>query len=351
MTTSPVRALEELEDLTPVLFGHAAFQYLNAGCELGLFDLLHDTPDLTKEHVGRELALAARATDILLLGTTALGLTTVREDGRYRDAPVIEHLFTDGRWPRFTSVVAFEAHIVYEAQADFTASLRENGNVGLRRIRGTGRDLYHRLAENPELERVFYRYMRAWSELSNPLLLAHGGFAAAGSVLDVGGGDAVNAIALARTHPHLRITILELPATTPLARRRIEDSGLADRITVHEGDMFQDPFPAADRVLFAHQLVIWDAHENLALLQQAHKALPEGGQVVVFSSFSDDRGDGPLMAALDSVYFASLPARGGMIHPWYRYEQWLTEAGFDPTGITRTVAASWTPHGIVTAVK
>ncbi|MFE4513376.1 methyltransferase, partial [Kitasatospora sp. NPDC056783] len=160
---------------------------------------------------------------------------------------------------------AFEAHIVYEAQADFTESLRHNTNIGLRRIRGVGRDLYHRFAENPELERVFYRYMRAWSELSNPLLLAHKGFADARTVLDVGGGDAVNAIALARAHPYLEITILEIPATAPLACRRIEESGLADRITVHEGDMFQDPFPAADRVLFAHQMVIWEPHENLAL--------------------------------------------------------------------------------------
>ncbi|MFE2104392.1 methyltransferase [Kitasatospora sp. NPDC059463] len=347
MTTTPVLALE---DLTPVLFGHAAFQYLNAGCELGLFDLLRDRPGRTRQEVGRGLALADRATDILLLGTTALGLT-VREDDRYRNAPAIEALFSDGQWPRFASVVAFEAHIVYEAQADFTASLRQNSNVGLRRIRGTGRDLYHRFAENPELERVFYQYMRAWSELSNPLLLAHEGFAAAGTVLDVGGGDAVNAIALAHAHPHLRITILEIPATAPLTRRRIADSGLAERITVHEGDMFQDSFPAADCVLFAHQLVIWEPHENLALLQQAHKALPDGGRVVIFNSFSDDRGDGPLMAALDSVYFASLPARGGMIYPWYQYEQWLGEAGFDPSAITRTTAASWTPHGLITAVK
>ncbi|MER5353394.1 methyltransferase [Kitasatospora sp. NPDC002551] len=350
MTTNPAPAMA-LEDLTPVLFGHAAFQYLNAGCELGLFDLLRDRPGRTGEDVGHELSLAARATDILLLGTTALGLTVRDDDGRYRNAPAVEGLFADGQWPRFANVVAFEAHIVYEAQADFTESLRHNTNIGLRRIRGTGRDLYHRFAENPELERVFYRYMRAWSELSNPLLLAHEGFAQAETVLDVGGGDAVNSIALARAHPHLRITILEIPATAPLTRRRIEESGLADRITVREGDMFQEPFPAADCVLFAHQLVIWEPHENLALLQQAHKALPEGGQVVIFNSFSDDRGDGPLMAALDSVYFASLPARGGMIYPWRQYEQWLAEAGFDPATITRTTAASWTPHGIVTAIK
>ncbi|SHG69671.1 methyltransferase [Streptoalloteichus hindustanus] len=338
-----------LDDLTPILFGHAAFQYLNAGCELGLFALLAREPDLTRENVRDGLGLADRAVDVLLLGTTSLRLTT-RVEGRYRNAPVIDQLVREGRWENFANVVAFEAHIVYEGQADFVESLRDNTNVGLRRIRGTGRDLYHRFAENPHLERVFYRYMRSWSELANPLLLQKVDFGRVKKVLDVGGGDAVNAIALAGEHPHLEVTVLEIPATGPIARRRIADSGLSDRVSVHECDIFRDPFPTgADCVLFSHQLVIWEPEQNVELLRRAHEALPPGGQTVIFSSISDDDGDGPLMAALDSVYFAALPAEGGMIYAWRQYEEWLREAGF--TRIHRLPCAAWTPHGIIAATK
>ncbi|MBT3161264.1 methyltransferase domain-containing protein [Streptomyces sp. CHA1] len=340
-----------LDGLTPILFGHASFQYLNAGCELGLFELLQDKPDLAKEDIRQELGLAERATDVLLLGTTSLGIT-VQESGRYRNAPVIDKLFTDGQWSIFASVVAFEAHIVYEAQADFTESLRQNTNVGLRRIRGVGRDLYHRFHENPDIERVFYRYMRSWSELSNPFLLENGDFGSVKKVVDAGGGDAVNAIALAHAHPHLEVTVMEIPASGPIARRRIEENGLSDRITVHEGDMFRDPFPhGVDCVLFSHQMVIWEPEENIALMKKAHEALAPGGRLVLFSSISNDEGDGPLMAALDSVYFAALPAKGGMIYAWKQYEEWLQEAGFDASKISRKADTGWTPHGIITAVK
>ncbi|MCP2257816.1 dimerization domain-containing protein [Streptoalloteichus tenebrarius] len=338
-----------LDDLTPILFGHAAFQCLNAGCELGLFPLLQREPHLSREEVRDRLGLADRAVDILLLGTTSLRLTR-RVDGRYRNAPVIDQLFRDGQWEIFANVVAFEAHIVYEGQADFVASLRDNTNVGLRRIRGTGRDLYHRFAENPHLERVFYRYMRSWSELANPALLKEVDFGGVKKVLDVGGGDGVNAIALAQAHPHLEVTVLEIPATGPITRRRVADSGLSERITVHECDMFRDPFPTgADCVLFSHQLVIWDPERNVELLRRAHAALPPGGQVVIFSSISDDDGDGPLMAALDSVYFAALPAEGGMIYAWRQYEEWLRAAGFARS--RRVPCASWTPHGILVATR
>jgi ubiquinone/menaquinone biosynthesis C-methylase UbiE len=340
----------DLDGLTPILFGHAAFQYLNASCELGLFELLQRRPDSTKEDIRQELQLAERAADVLLLGATSLKLTACA-DGRYRNAPVINQLFEDGQWEIFVNVVAFEAHIVYEGQLDFVESLRKNTNVGLRRVRGIGRDLYHRFEENPAIERVFYHYMRSWSELSNPLLLKQGDFSGVKKVLDVGGGDAVNSIALAQAHPHLDITIMEIPATGPIARKRIEDAGLADRITVHEGDFFVDPFPAVDCVMFAHQLVIWTPEQNTELLTRAYEALPEGGRTIIFNSVSSDEGDGPLMAALDSVYFAALPAEGGMIYAWKQYEEWLRKAGFQADRIQRVSTSSWTPHGLLIATK
>jgi trans-aconitate methyltransferase len=338
-----------LEALTPILFGASAFQYLNAGCELGLFDLLDKRPGLKRDEIGRELKLQARANDILLLGATSLQLLEKRDEG-YRNCAAIDQMQRGGKWEAFKAVVAFEQYVVYEGQLDFTASLQANTNVGLRRVRGTGRDLYHRLSENADLERVFYTYMRAWSELSNPLLVKNVEFARHRKVIDAGGGDAVNAIALATAFPHLEITVLEIAGTVPIARRRIADADLSARIKVVACDMFHESFPKQhDCVLFSHQLVIWTPQENIVLMRRAQEALTPGGRVVVFSSISDNEGDGPLMAALDSAYFAAIPAEGGMIYSYAQYEAWLSEAGF--RDITSTNCNGWTPHGIVQALK
>lgn len=346
---APATENAELHALTPILFGAAAFQYLNAGCELGLFELLDRRPGLKREEIGRELKLQARATDILLLGAASLHLLEKRDEG-YRNGAAIEQLHRSGKWDAFKAVVAFEQYVVYEGQVDFTPSLQANTNVGLRRVRGTGRDLYHRLSENADLERVFYTYMRAWSELSNPLLVKNVDFTQHHKVIDAGGGDGVNAIALATAFPHLQITVLEIAGTVPIARRRVAAAGLSERIQVVACDMFHEAFPKGhDCVLFSHQLVIWTPQENISLLRRAQEALSPGGRVVVFSSISDSDGTGPLMAALDSVYFAAIPAEGGMIYTYAQYEAWLKEAGF------RDVAAincsGWTPHGIMQALK
>ncbi|WP_066927775.1 methyltransferase [Streptomyces sp. NBRC 110611] len=332
-----------------ILFGHAAFQYLNAACELGLFELLAEKGPLTGTEIRTALDLEERAGDVLLLGCAALGLI-------HRDGPVcrltdeIGALMERGEWTHIVNTVAFEQHIVYEGQADFTESLRRDTNVGLRRIPGDEPGLYRRLARNPHLEEVFYRYMRSWSQLANAHLVRRLDLSHARTLLDCGGGDAVNAIALAEANPHLRVTVLDIPAAVPMAEESVRRAGLSDRITVRGHDLFTDPFPTGfDCVLFAHQLVIWTPEENTELLRKAHTALEPGGRVVVFNSMSDDTGDGPLIAALDSVYFACLPAEGGMIYPWSRHEASLGAAGF--VDLRRIPLPTWTPHGILIGSK
>jgi hypothetical protein len=155
----------DMDRLPMILFGHAAFQYLNAACELGLLDLLAGRGPLTAEQIRSELDLAERAGDILLLGCTSLGL--IEFDGSwYRLAAQIMDLIKRGIWSHIRNTVTFEQHIVYEGQADFAESLRQNTNVELRRIPGEGGDLHRRLAQIPRLEKIFYRYMRSWSQLT-----------------------------------------------------------------------------------------------------------------------------------------------------------------------------------------
>jgi ubiquinone/menaquinone biosynthesis C-methylase UbiE len=341
--------LQSINDLTPILFGASAFQQMNAACELGLFDLLKRRPDLRKEDIATELNLQPRAIDILLLGTTALRL--IEKTGSvYRNSKAINDMAANGSWQIFKDVVAFEQYICYLGQFDFTESLRSNCNVGLSRVPGSGRDLYRRLSESPQLQKVFYRYMHSWSELSNPLLFSNLDLSKARKVLDVGGGDAVNSIGMVRAFPHLKVTVLELPGGAAFARRKVEEAGLSDQITIVEHDMFQGRFPEGnDCVLFSHLLVIWAPEENIRLLKSAYQALNPGGQVAIFSSISNDEGSGPLMAALDSVYFAAIPAEGGMIYAWHQYEEWLAEAGFKH--LERVECGTWTPHGLICGYK
>jgi L-tyrosine C(3)-methyltransferase len=335
--------------LVPVLFGHAAFQQLNAACELGLLELLHERPGLSAAEVGERLGLAERSAQMLLLGASALGLID-RAGGRYANAAVVEDLFGAEGWSIFRDLVEFEAKIAYHSHGEYVASLRENANTGLRWFAGSEPDLYRRLAHTPELQEVFYRCMDSWSRVGNAILTGSDWFEGCSHVLDLGGGGGGNALALARAHPGVRITLLDLESVVMLARERITAAGLGARIHAVAGDLFTAPYPdGCDCVLLANQIVIWSPEQNLRLIRRAFRALPEGGRLVVFNEFADDSLDGPLYAALDNVYFATLPTAHSRIYPAADCVGWAREAGFAEAAFFP--GRGWTPHGAVVAVK
>lgn len=347
--TETLKDCPGIDDLTLVLFGHAAFQFLNAGCELGVFELLSRAPGLSREDIGLRLNLEVQPMRSLLLGLTSLRLI-VRNSDAYSNGSAIKTLFENGIWKEFCDTVRFEAEIVYSGQSELVSSLRENTNNGLRYIPGTSANLYQRLGENHNLQKVFYDYMSSWSKLANPLLLKHVDFGKMNRVLDVGGGDATNAIAIAEVFPDVRITVIDIPQNCEVAQSRVLARGLCDRIKVMSEDMFTCDFPLdQDCIMFIHQLVIWPLEINTELLTRAYKSLRPGGQVIIFNSMSSDTDDGPLMAALDSAYFMSIPSPGGMIYAWKDYEECLRKAGFSQ--IDRVQCKAWTPHGIITGTK
>lgn len=344
-----MRRKTDLQSLVPLIFGFSAFQQLRAASELQLFEYLTLNGPSTCEQVAEGLRLPAKSARKLLFGTTSLGLTE-HEGGTYASSTPMRDAIEDGTWPLIRNILDFQQRLSYLPATEYAEALRTGENEGLRHLPGSGNDLYSRLEQSPELENLFFRGMNSWSELSNPVLLHQVDYRNVATVLDVGGGDAVNAIALARSHPHLKVTVFDLGGATEVARDNIRAAELSDRIDVVAGDMFSDPLPSgADLVLFAHQFVIWSPEQNRELLKQAYDTLRPGGRVAVFNAFADDDGRGPLYAALDNVYFATLPAEEATIYRWHEHEAWLKETGF--VDITRIRNNGWTPHGVIEGRK
>lgn len=338
-----------MDDLVQILYGHSAFQNLYAGCELGVFELLWKHPELSQAEISQHLNLEDYPTKALLLALTALKLIQKVGD-RYRNSFVMQMLFLENTWKEFYDVVLFEAKIVYRGSIDYVESLQQNKNVGLRQFKGQGPDLYNRLHEDPGLDQVFYNFMGSWSKLVTPLWLEKIDFSNFHTVVDVGGGDATNSIALAKAFPNVKITLMDIPDSCKIAQKHIDQNQLTDRIQVMGADIFVDEFPQSqDCFLFIHVLVIWSLEKNTTLLRRAYEALKPGGSLIIFNMMTSDQEDGPLMAALDSSYFVSIPHEGGMIYTWSDHEQCLRDAGF--TQMRRIDCDFWAPSGIIIATK
>lgn len=326
-TTVPSRELD-LDGLLLIAEGHAAFQLLWAGVQLDLFTLLSEEPGQTLDRLAQRLGLQRQPARILLVGLTALGL--VRKDGSgYRNAPITQQMLIKGSATDFAPVLGWQAHIVYPGLIDFLESLRQHRNVGLRQFPGRGETLYERLVSHPELERVFQDAMSGLSRQANAHLLSTVDLTPYRHLVDMGGGNGTNAIAIAKKFPHLRVTVFDSKSVCEIAATNIAAAELEDRVDTHPGELFADPFPAgADVFLFSHMFTIWSLEKNRALLAKTYAALPPGGSVLVFNMMGRDDDTGPVSTALGSPYFLAIATGEGMLYSWQDHEQQIRAAGF-----------------------
>jgi SAM-dependent methyltransferase len=338
---------DQLEPLIPVLGGHIFFQTLAAAVEFDLFSLLERQGALSGAEIAKQLGIAPKPARILLLGCTSLGL--LQKDGdKYRNSQLSRRYLTSQAPGNLIAVVKWQQFINYRAMFHFHEALVKNRNVGLAEFRGTEPTLYERLAHEPHLEKIFQDAMEGISVQANAMLAASVDFSHVRHLVDVGGGNATNIMALARKYPTMRASVFDSPSVCEIARANIARAGLADRLNAVAGDCFHDAFPAgADCILFGHFFTIWSEEKNKRLLKKCFDALPPGGSVIIFNMMQRDDGTGPLTAALGSPYFLTLATGEGMLYTWKEYQTWMREAGF-PRVTTQALPRD---HGVVIGTK
>src|SRR5262249_10150098 len=70
-------------------------------------------------------------------------------------------------------------------------------------------------------------------------------------LLDVAGGSGAHAIGAVTHWPTMRATVFDFPNVCALALEYASAAGLSERIGVHSGDMWNQPFPEADVHLYS----------------------------------------------------------------------------------------------------
>lgn len=280
-------------------------------------------------------------------GLAALKLV-IKENDHFRNSLIADRLLTRSSPDNMIDVLGWQAHIVYPTAVDLVESLKQFSNVGLRHFKGDADNIYHRLPHNPFIEEVFHDAMSSLSRSANADLAKLDIFNEIRHLVDAGGGDGTNAIALATAHPGLTITVFDGKSACEKATRKIADVGLSSRIFTHPGDFFIDCFPDnIDAVLFGHMMTIWSPERNTELLRRAYNALPVGGRVLIFNMMGNDDEVGPISAALGSPYFLTTATGEGMMYSWKEHESALEAAGFRQT--QRLVLPK--DHGVLIGIK
>jgi demethylspheroidene O-methyltransferase len=146
-------------------------------------------------------------------------------------------------------------------------------------------------------------------------------------VMDVGGGQGRFASELAKSYPHLHITLFDLPDVCTVSSRIVTRNGLSDRIHVTPGDFTHDALPTgADLVT-----LVRIAHDHsddvvLALLKSIYASLPTGGSLLIAEPMANEPGEKPEGDAYFHFYLLAMGS--GRLRTPMELMQLMHQAGF-----------------------
>jgi len=205
---------------------------------------------------------------------------------RYRNTPETA-AFLDSTSPSYIGGILEMANArLYDFWSGLTEALRTG--IPQNEIKHTGQSMFEELYRDPDRLEQFMRAMSGVQAGNFHALAENFDFARYHSVCDVGGATGQLSIILAKRHPHLRCTTVDLPVVEPIAAQTIKEARIEDRVKAVSTDFFADPLPKADVVTMGNILHDWNLERKLQLIRAAFEALPPGGAFIVIESLIDD---------------------------------------------------------------
>ncbi len=318
MTRDPRTELEAIAQ------GFTHSKILFAGVKTGLVAEVAGR-DRDVAEIARRLDLPARGVAILAHALVALGVLEPAGDSRVRLAPRYVPLLTD---PDYLALLRHRDRL-YRAWGVLEETIR------------AGRPVHEEpdALDDPETNAAFIEAMAAVSRDRAPAVLARLDLAGARRLADLGGGPGVYVERALREHPGLEATLIDLPLTLDVARRRLADSAVGDRLRFLRWDFYREPAPAEqagpfDRMLISQVLHAASPAQNRELFRRLAPLLAPGALVVIHENAREPSRWEPAAAALFAVNMLAL-TEGGDTYTVEELTEQAAAGGLSPVDAER----------------
>jgi SAM-dependent methyltransferase len=333
-TLHPTPGYQQISD---DLWGGWRAQTLVAGIELDLFTHIA----AGKRKVG-EIADAAQASErgVVRLLDALVGLGYLEKNRKqYRLRPVAEQFLVRGR-EFYLGGVARTTRLHWNTWAQLTEAVRTGRPVVRADAEPTGQEFFSNLVPG-----LFPRSLLAARAAVRSLPKETR--ARCRRILDVAAGSAAWSIAFAERLPDARVTIVDYPQVTPIARQFAERYGVGDRFEYREGNLRVVDFGLDyDLVILGHIIHSEGPAWGRKLLEKSYGALRRGGLLLIAEMIPNEERSGPPLPLLFSLNML-LHTEEGDVFTLQEYRRWLKQIGFQST-TTLTVPA---PSPLILAKK
>jgi precorrin-6B methylase 2 len=272
---------------------------LAAAAELDLFGPL-GAGDSTAKEIAAGLRCDERAMTILLDALVALEL--IRKTGE-----------------RYTLPAEMVPLLAFEGSESVMAMVRHQANclrrwAQLAQVVQTGQPVRREPSLRGE-EADMRSFIGAMHVVSEPVaddVVRHLKPLAWTRVLDVGGASGTWTAALLRARPDSTAILFDLPEVIPLARSRMAEMGLTDRVRLVAGDYLEDELPGGANLAWISAIAHQNSRaENRRLFAAALRALQPGGHIAIRDIVMESSHTSPTAGSLFAVNMLVATSGGG----------------------------------------
>ena len=206
--------------------------------------------------------------------------------------------------------------------------------------------LFPYLQSHPQDGKIFGDSMRSISGTENPAVMKAYDFRGIGTLVDVGGSLGHLLAAILKRNRRLHGILFDLPHVIVQAQAApyVNDPGIAGRIGLEGGDIFESAPKGADAYLMKYILHDWNDRECIQILGNCRDAMAPGGKVLVVDTVVEP-GNRPQWGKLLDV--AMLVATGGRERTKQEFAGLFAKAGLKLVRVVRTKC----PLSLVEAVR
>lgn len=328
-----MRAIDAKTKAQEIAFAPLAFQTVLALRNLGMLKSISDSGDagLTAESVAEKAGVSLYGAKVLLefaLGMGVVKLVPDIQEERYLISKTGWFLLEDD----MTRVnMDFVNDICYQGAFKLTESVKNGKPEGLS-VFGQWTTIYEALSTlPPQAKKSWFAFDHFYSDIAFPEALPIVFAQKPKRILDIGGNTAKWSICCCKYDPDVKVTIVDLPGQTAVAKENAAKAGFADRIDTCEGNILADStvLPSDyDAVWMSQFLDCFSLKQVTKIIKKVVSAAGENTKILVLEPLWDCQKFQASSYSLQatSIYFTCM-ANGNS--KMYRYRELVNaiEAG------------------------
>ncbi|MEO7263979.1 MAG: methyltransferase [Ferruginibacter sp.] len=315
-----------------IAFGPVIFQVARVLKNTGILKLIEDNSSrgMTIEEIAEKTKVSLYGVRVLLESGLGMGLVVVN-DKKYTLTKTGYFILHDALTK---TNMDFVHDVNYQGLFYLEESIKTGKPAGLK-VFGDWDTIYEGLSQLPEhVQKSWFSFDHYFSDDAFPLVLPQVYKNGLKNILDIGGNTGKWAIASSAHNPDIHITIMDLPGQLNVAKTKIEQLGLQDRVSFIETDMLDEAVKIPkgfDAIWMSQFLDCFSEAEIVSILKRCHEALDDDGQVIILEPFWDRQRYEIASFCLQqtSIYFTVLANGNSQMYSAETFVKCIEDAGFD----------------------